>query len=185
MFLSADQLTIDRLVAEQLAKPSSRFTYAQGRLVLFGRKIQTAEQARSALKSCAINRLAIAKPDLAPYGLAAQQVLRSMGVDGCGFKLVYGENVSQALQYTVTGNAELGVVALAQMQILPHQPEPAYWLIPQELYHPIHQDGVMLNSSARPSAALEFLAFLRSQQARALIRSSGYQVPAQQHKIHK
>ena len=90
------------------------------------------------LASSDFRRLAIANPDLAPYGRAAMEVIDKLGqrerVEG---KLVMGENVGQAFQYVVSGNAELGLVAWSQLH-QGHKPKRgSWWLVPESLHGPI------------------------------------------------
>ena len=105
------------------------FTYALGALVLFGP--DGMEGGAGALRAGAFTRLAICKPELAPYGAAARQALeRLVGWDAVAPKLVLGDNVTQTYQFVATGNAELGFVALSQVL---DQPASSYWRVPDDL----------------------------------------------------
>ncbi|MDX1334381.1 MAG: molybdate ABC transporter substrate-binding protein [Gammaproteobacteria bacterium] len=175
VFLAADARRPALLEQEGIAQPGSRYTYAIGRLVLWSPKADMVDKHGRVLEQGGFRYLAIANPKLAPYGRAAQQFLESRGLwaDMQG-RLVRGENISQAYQYVASGNAELGLVAYAQIR----QPEVAvtgsFWPVPQELYDPIEQQAVLLKDE---DLARDFLDFVRSDEARTVIRSYGYGVP--------
>lgn len=174
-FFAADAARPQRLEAERRIVPGSRFTYAIGRLVLWSKGEGRVDPDGQVLRTGSFNHLAIANPELAPYGAAARQVLRSLGLwEQLAGRLVRGENIGQAFQFVMTGNAELGFVARAQL--LPLQPavQGSSWEPPQSLYDPIEQQAALLRDSP---AGRQFMAFLRSEEARALIRASGYDVP--------
>jgi molybdate transport system substrate-binding protein len=125
-------------------------------------------------------RLAIANPKVAPYGKAALDVLRARGLAGTlAPKLVTGESVAQAYQFTTTGNAELGFVALSQVMAPGRPPTGSMWRVPASLHEPIRQDAVLLKAGEHRPAATAFLNWLRSDAARSVIRSHGYTLPAQ------
>jgi molybdenum ABC transporter molybdate-binding protein len=110
VFLSADESTPKKLVADGLAVASSLFTYAVGKLVLFttNATLVTGEQT---LRVAKFNNIAIADPAAAPYGTAAVQVMKALGVyDALASKIVQGSNIAQTFQFVETGNAELGFV---------------------------------------------------------------------------
>src|SRR5688572_19931054 len=99
VFLSADAERPARLEQKGLGVPGSRFTYALGRLALVGRKLEHPENGALDLSAGRFERLAIANPATAPYGVAALQALEKLGVAAPDHKLVRGENVAQALQF--------------------------------------------------------------------------------------
>lgn len=172
VFLAADQERPARAVAEGLAVAASRFTYARGRLALYSR-----DPGRVAgpdtLRSGSFTRLAIANPDTAPYGAAAVAVMTALGVlDTVQGRIVRGANIAQAYQFVVTGNAELGFVALSQ--ILRHG-EGSRWLVPADLHDPIAQDAVLLTGAVDRDAARAFLAFLRGPETAAVLEKYGYE----------
>ena len=175
VFLSADADRPQRLETEGLAAPGNRFTYALGVLVLYAPGGIEGGDGEAALRKGAFQHLAICKPELAPYGLAAQQTLEKLGLwEAVQPKLVQGENVTQALQYVVTGNAEMGFVALSQ--VVAQVPERT-WRVPADFYAPIRQDAVLLQLGADHEGAKAFLAFLQSPEARQLIAAAGYALP--------
>jgi molybdate transport system substrate-binding protein len=119
-------------------------------------------------------RLAMANPELAPYGLAALDTLRSLDLDrGVAGKLVFGDNVGQAFAMLHTGNVDLAFVAAAQV-IAEGIAEEMFWRVPEELHTPIRQQLVLLGRAAENPAALEFLEYLDTPAAQALIVGLGY-----------
>jgi len=173
-FLAADQMRPERAEREGLAVMGSRFTYATGRLVLFGGNKQPVHV--ETLETTAPTRLAIANPATAPYGAAALEALTTLGLlPRYQSRLVRGTNVAQAYQFVATGNAELGFVALAQVF---DQPPTDYWLVPADLHSPIAQDAVLLKHGEANEAARAFLDFLKEGEARAVIARMGYQASA-------
>lgn len=176
VFLAADAERPALLERRGLGVAGSRLTYARGRLVLWVPAEEGLEDPQAYLASAPFRRLAIANPRLAPYGLAAQQVLEQWRLWGLlRGRLVSGENVAQALQFVATGNAEAGLVALAQLRALPAGGRGAYALIPGELHDPIDQQALLLRDSP---AARAFLDYLRGDEAAAVIEAAGYVVPA-------
>ena len=172
VFLAADRSYPRRAVEDGHAVADSLFTYATGRLVLF-----SADPGRVAgrvsLEEGEFTRLAIANPELAPYGAAAVEVLTALGLaDRLRPRLVRGNNVAQTYQFVITGNAELGFVALAQ--VIAHE-HGSRWIVPRELHSPIAQDAVLLRRSADSAAAAAFLAFVRGPVAAAVLERYGYQ----------
>ena len=176
VFLSADTATPTRLITAGLAVPDTQFTYATGALVLW-----SADPARIgpdgavALADDTLRFVAIANPDLAPYGLAAKEALTALGLwDTLSPKIVMGQNIGAAFALTSSGAAELGFVALSA--VIDPAVGGSTWVVPPDLYAPIHQDAVLLTQGAANPAAIAFLDYLKSDEARALITASGYTV---------
>lgn len=174
-FFAADARRPERLEAEGTAAPGSRFTYAVGRLVLWSPKPGFVDAAGEVLSSGRYRHLAIANPRLAPYGEAARQALRALGLwQAHQGRLVFGENIGQTFHFVNSGNAELGLVALSQVVPPDGAVKGSYWTLPPSLYAPIEQQAVAL---ADTKPAREFLAFVRSEDARRIIHSFGYETP--------
>ena len=113
-----------------------------------------------------------------PYGLAAQQVLEARGLwDAVQDRLVRGENIGQTYQFVVSGNAELGFVAYAQLVHPDGSVEGSVWLPPADLYTPIEQQAILLRHGADNAAAKAFLDYARGPAGRALIQRYGYALP--------
>ncbi len=177
LFLAADSAHPRLAIDQGLAQAGSRFTYAKGQLVLWSAQPQLFDDGERYLKSAEFDRAAIANPATAPYGLAAQQVLTRLGLwVSLSRKLVRGDSISQAFQFTATGNAPIGFVARAQLQSWPGNPG-TLWQIPARYYDPIEQQAVLLNRGAANPVALQFLNFLKAEQARRIINDFGYELP--------
>jgi len=177
VLLAADTLRPARLEAEARAVPGSRFTYALGRLVLWGSQAGPgrAEVGPGLLASPGLERLALANPRTAPYGAAAAQVLERFGLPtAAGPLLVTGESVQQAWQFARTGAVDGALVALS---LVAGEPLGSYWVVPDSLHAPLRQDAVLLGGAAGHGPALAYLAFLRTPEARAIIRAAGYGLP--------
>lgn len=174
-FFAADAHRPELLEQEGVAVPGSRFTYALGRIVLWSPQAGLVDSQGKVLEGQAFRHLAIANPRLAPYGLAARQVLQALGLwQRLNERLVQGENIGQAYQFVESGNAELGFLAWSQVQG-PNVPATgSLWLVPQQLYQPIEQQAVLLRDTAAGRALLRFL---RSPQALKIIADHGYAVP--------
>ena len=174
IFLSADQQKPQQLEQEQLIVPGSRFTYASGVLVLWSANEDRAVEGSLALNED-VQRLAIANPQLAPYGQAAIEVLSEWSLlEAWQGKLVRGENIAQAFQFVYTGNAEIGFVALSQVGNADGISRGVGWIIPEELHKPILQDAIQLRTASECGACAEFLSFLNSETAQHIIRRFGY-----------
>ncbi len=173
-FFAADAERPRRLEEDDLAVEGSRFTYAVGRLVLWSPEPGYVDPQGKILEHGRFRHLAVAQPKLAPYGEAARQVLVARGLwNRLEGRLVRGENVAQAYQYVASGNAELGFVAYAQIA-LDDAPKGSFWEVPQTLYSPIEQQAVLLKEN---EAARKFLAFVASEEGRAIVRAHGYATP--------
>lgn len=178
LFFAADTDKTARLVEEGVA--SDAFVYARGRLVLYSQTLPVRDDYRKVLERGEFRHLAIANPKTAPYGAAALAVLEGLGVsDRVRARLVHGESIAHAFQYVATGNASIGFLALSQVvdRNSPLHGKGEYWLPPQELYPPLEQGAVLLARARDNEAARAFLAFVRTDEARAIIESYGYDVP--------
>jgi molybdate transport system substrate-binding protein len=130
------------------------------------------------LRKGGYNKLAIADPKLAPYGMAAKETLEKLDLwDAVQSKLVMGENITQAYQFAATGNVELAFVALSQVMRDGKVSAGSWWIVPPQMYNPIRQSAVLLSGAKDTEAAQAFLAFLKSEKAATVIRSFGYELP--------
>ena len=174
LFFAADSRRPRLLEEEGHAVAGSRSTYAQGRIVLYSPDPDAFGEGRDALESGAFQRLAIANPELAPYGLAAKQALTHLGVWSTWEpRLIRGENIGQTHHFVRSGNVEAGVVALSQVV----DAGGSQWTIPGEFHDPIRQQAVILPGGEGKAAVADFLAFLRSPEGVRIIRDFGYSVP--------
>lgn len=172
LFMSADKLRPVLLEKDLIKQTGQRFTYAVGRLALWSAQNNLVDQNGDILQSATIHKIAIANPQLAPYGRAAQEVLESLNLDELKAKLVLGESVSQAFHLTSNGSAELGFIALAQLKDENKPVNGSYWIVPEKYHRPIEQQAIILSDN---EVVKSFVDFLKSKQARDLITSLGYQ----------
>lgn len=171
VFLSADQARPKKAVAAGFAVRGSEFTYATGTVVLYSARPGFVT-GKETLTRGVFNRIAIANPIAAPYGAAAVETMKKLGVyASLAPKIVQGENITQTYQFVATGNAQLGFVALSQ---LAGKAGGSRWVVPANLYTPIAQDAVLLRHGAANPAARAFLRFLKAPQARAVEAQFGY-----------
>jgi molybdate transport system substrate-binding protein len=171
VFLSADAERPQKLADEGLGDKASKFTYAVGKLVLWG-KAADAGKGEEVLKAGSFSKISIANPTSAPYGAAAVETMKKLGVyEALTPKIVQGNNISQTFQFIDTGNAELGFVALSQLKDVTAG---SRWMVPQTLYAPIKQDAVLLKKGQGNEAATAFMTFLKGPEATAIIRKYGY-----------
>jgi len=171
VLLAADKATPDRAISEGHARAGSAYTYAVGKLVLFSKSGELVK-GEATLKEARFANIAIANPLTAPYGVAAVETLRALGVyDAIQPKIVRGNNIAQTFQFIETGNAELGFIALSQVIFVPGG---SRWIVPATLHTPIAQDAVLLRAGENNTAAKAFLAFLKGPEARAVIEKYGY-----------
>jgi molybdate transport system substrate-binding protein len=177
VLLSADDETPARLETEGHAVAGSRFTYAVGRLVLWSAKAGYVDAGGAVLKTGDFKHLSIANPKTAPYGAAAVAVIDKLGLTTqLQPRIVQGENIAQAWQFASTGNAELGFVAQSQVWRDGKFTTGSGWIVPASMHAPIRQDAALLTKGAKNPAAQALLQYLRTDKAKALIRSFGYEV---------
>lgn len=176
ILLAADAKTPERLEAEGAGVAGTRFTYAVGRLTLWSSDPdRISRDGKAALLAPNLHHIAIANPELAPYGAAAREALQSLGLwDALRPRIVMGQNIGQTHAMVATGNAELGFVALSAVLSPRAKAAGSRWDVPQALFVPILQDAILLNHGAGNEAARAFLDFLRTPEAIAAIERSGY-----------
>ncbi len=176
VLLSADEKVPAMLEAEGLAVAGTRFTYAAGRLVLWSRDPgRIAGDGAALLREGSFRHLAMANPELAPYGAAAREALQALGLwESLSGRIVMGQNVGQAHAMAATGNAELGLVALSALVGPRATTMGSRWEVPRSLHAPIRQDAVLLDAGRDNPAAVAFLAFLKSAEGRRIAADFGY-----------
>lgn len=174
LFFAADAERPKRLEELGLTTGEPRYTYAIGRLVLWQPGADWGDTPESILRRGEFNHLAIANPRLAPYGVAAKQVLQQLGLwEQLKHKLVRGENIAQTYQFVGSGNADLGLVA-AQNRATRSEQLGSSWQIPAHLHAPIEQQVVQLTDK---KAAAQLMSFVQSPEALEIIRQYGYDTP--------
>lgn len=176
LFAAANVNYIEQLEQKALIISDTKAVYGRGRIALW----TTAESSLkidqvSDLVRSEVTRIAIANPDHAPYGLAAREALQSAGIwESVKPKLVYGDNIRQALQYAETGNVEVAIVALS----LSRQSKGRWTLIPEELHQPIDQALAVIKGTGNEQAARAFAAFVTSPRGREILSHYGFSFPA-------
>jgi molybdate transport system substrate-binding protein len=175
VFLSADQLTPQKIEAEGLGVPQTRFTYATGQLVLWSKQDGLVDDKGQVLRSKNIQRIALANPKLAPYGAAALEAMTQLGLlDELKPKLVQGDNIAQTYQFVSTQNAQLGFVALSQVFADGKITSGSGWVLPSSLYKPILQDAILLKNGKDNSAAKALMLYIKGDKAKEMIKRFGY-----------
>ena len=181
VFFSADISYPKRLEAEGLAAPASTYLYGVGKIVLWTRKDSRVDIGKglSALRDSAVQKIAIANPEHAPYGRAAEEALRKSGVyDAVKNKLVLGENISQAAEFVESGNADVSILALSLALSPALDAEGQFHSIPGDLYTPIEQGAVIPRAAPNPLAARRFLDYIKLPATAALLVRYGFVLPA-------
>jgi molybdate transport system substrate-binding protein len=181
VFLSADIEYPRKLDAAGLAEPGTLYEYALGRVVIWmppNTRIDLPKLGWKALLDPSVQKIAIGNPEHAPYGRAAVAALRNAGIyEQVRAKLVYGENIAQAAQFVASGNAQAGILALSLAVSLAMK-EGKHWDIPANMHPPIEQAAVILKTARDKEGARAFLAFLKTAEARKVLESYGFNVPA-------
>ena len=176
VLLAADNETPAKLEKEGFAVAGTRFTYATGRLVLWSAQPGVVDEKGDVLRTSQDGKVALADPKLAPYGAAALETMTQLGLlERLQPRFVQGENIAQAYQFVATGNAPMGFVALSQVMVDGRIAKGSAWVVPAKLHAPILQDAVLLNPGKDNPAALALTRYLRSEKARAIILSYGYE----------
>ena len=176
-FFSADQDKVNRLASKNMAITGSQFTYAEGTLVLWSNDPKQPMVNQEILSGNTFNKLALANPKLAPYGLAAKQTLEHLNlITSTRTKWVMGENISQAFQFTLSGNAQLGFIALSQL-LNSDRKSKNYWKVPKHFHKPIYQDAVLLQSGSENTIVKSFMTYMKSNRAINIIEEFGYSIP--------
>src|SRR6266550_5699216 len=172
VFAAADTEHVDLLDRAGLLTPGTRAIYARGRLVLWlppGSSLKVGKVEDIAGKQ--FDRIAIAKPDVAPYGQAAVDSLKRLGIwNEIEPRVVYAQNVSQTKQYAATGNAEVAFIPLALVK----PGEGTYVEVNESLHRPIDQALGVIKESAKQDAALQFVGFVLSMEGQDLLSEKGY-----------
>jgi molybdate transport system substrate-binding protein len=181
VFLAADEEFPKQLASAGLTRDAG-IVYATGRLVIFapnGSPLapdgQLTDLARL-VKTGKAGRFAIANPEVAPYGRAAEAVLKKRGLwDALRASLVLGDSITQAAQFATTGNAVGGLIAYSLALTPEIIARGSYAVIPDGDYPPLRQKMVLLKR-AGPSA-MQFYEFVQGGIAKSILRKHGFSVP--------
>jgi molybdate transport system substrate-binding protein len=178
LFAAANKQFIEDLDQKGLISSETKALYGVGRITIWQRKNSSLNiQNIKDLTQPQIQRVAIANPNHAPYGVAAREALQSAGIwEELQPKLVFGENIRQTQQYAETGNAD---VAIAAFSISVNKP--GKWiLIPADLHQPLEQMLAVPKSARHPEVAKQFAAFINGAQGRPLMREYGFILPGEE-----
>ena len=182
LFFSADEDYPKQLTQAGLAEVSLVQRYARGQLVLWipaGSPLDLEHRGLEVLADPSVQKIAIANPQHAPYGRAAETALKHAGVyDKIAGKLVLGENVSQAAQFVQSGNAQAGLIPLSHALAPGMKDKGRYWAVPADLYPELNQAAVLLTRSPHKKEATGFLDYLKTPEARSILQRWGFAVPA-------
>jgi molybdate transport system substrate-binding protein len=171
LFLAADAEHVDQLDHKKLLVPGSRAAYAIGVLALWAPSAATPVKSIEDLVSTKVRVIAVAKPELAPYGAATIETLRSAGIlDKVQSKIVFADNINMAKQYGSTGNAD--VVFTAYSLVL----KESGTVIPvgEKLHKPITQALGVIAASPNKAEAGKFADFILHGNGRAALKAFGY-----------
>jgi molybdate transport system substrate-binding protein len=181
LFAAANVSFIEELEKKNLILPDTKALYAQGRITIWTRsdsplRIERVED----LARPDVRKIAIANPEHAPYGIAAREALQSAGVwQAVQPKLVFGENVSQTLQYAETGNVDAAIVALS-ISISSVGGGGRWTLVPKDLHRPLNQALAVVRATRHEAEARRFAAFINSPPGRAVMRKYGFVLPGEE-----
>jgi molybdate transport system substrate-binding protein len=176
VFFAANVSYVEDLRSTGSVIPDSVEPYAQGQIVLATRKDRPVLSSLRDLTRDDVRRVAIANPNHAPYGMAAREALASAGVwTGIQPKLVYGENIRQALQFLQTGNVDAAILALSVAE----GPEIRFTRIDPALYKPIVQAAAVTARSKHPDLARAFIQFVSGPQGRPIMKRFGFLPPGE------
>lgn len=180
LYLSADVSFPDDVVARGLADASDQFDYAIGRIVVWTTKPELGKPTLQTLTDPRVRKIAIANPEHAPYGRAAESAIEHAGItDQVSGNLVFGENISQAAEFVLSGSADLGIVALSLVLAEPVRDVGAWTHIPLDAYPTIRQGGVVLKGAQDIEAARTVRDVIMSPQGRAVLARYGFAMDAQ------
>lgn len=176
VFFAANVAFVEELRAKGAVLVDSVETYARGQLVLATHRDRPPLASLKDLAQDSVRRVAIANPAHAPYGMAAREALVSAGVwTRVQPKLVYGENVRQALQFLETGNVGAAIIALSVAQV----PDVRHTLVDPNLYRPIIQSAAVTARSRHPDLARAFIRFVNGPQGRPIMKRFGFLLPGE------
>jgi molybdate transport system substrate-binding protein len=182
LFLSADESYVQALAKEGFTRDEG-LIYAVGRIALVSTNespfVPDADFAglRAALQAGRITRFAIANPEHAPYGRAAQQALIHAGLwDALKGKLVLGENVSQAAQFALTASVQGGIISYAQARSTALAQRTRFALVPDSWHEPLRQRMALMKNAGATAAA--FYVYLQQSRARGILARYGFAIPA-------
>lgn len=184
LFLSADEGFVFQLADAGLAADRGE-VYAEGRLALFvphGSPLKAdavLADLRAGLVDGRVTRFAIASPEHAPYGRAAEQVLKGQGLwEPLQGRLAIGEDIAQAVRFATSGSAQGGLVAHALVLAPQVRALGSFVLVPADWHLPLRQRMALMKTAG--PVARDFYAYLRSPQARVIFRRHGFLIAGEE-----
>ncbi len=181
LFLSADVKFPRQLIERGKAEKDSLFFYAIGHLVVWlpkESKLDLTQLGARALLDASVRKVAIANPEVAPYGAAAIAALKQLGVhEAVSSKLVLGENVAQAAQFVQSGAADAGVISLS-LALAPKMKDAGrWWEVPADSHTKLEQAGIIRTGAANRAGAVQFREFLSAPAGREILKRYGFVLP--------
>lgn len=171
VFASASEKYVDEVISAEAAVADTKTIYAYGRVVAWTGDDVEPVTSIAEVAAGRFEKIALAQPDHAPYGLAAKQSLKAAGLwSQVESRVVYGTNVGQALQFAETGNADVSFTALS---LVIRGTTGKYLLVDDAGHAPLSQVVVMVERTNKPEAAKQFIAYLQSDEGRAILRKYG------------
>ena len=179
LFISADEHFPMELYKQGKAMNEGS-VYAIGKLAFIAKKSLNASSIKSNADLAKLiskaNKIAIAKPDLAPYGKAAIEYLKAEGLwDLAKDKLIYGDNIGVATMYVVSGAADVGFTALSLASSTEVAKESSYIVLDSKQYQPIAQRMILMKGA--PKEAIDLYQFMQGSQAKGILQKFGYTTP--------
>lgn len=179
LYFSAD-ITYPRALKTEGFSTSEVQPYAVGRIVLWSPSRDAGKMTLADLADSSIRKIAIANPQHAPYGKRAEEALKAAGIwEKIKSKLVYGENVAQAMQFVQSGNAQVGIIALSLALSPELAKQGSYALIPDKLHEPLEQGFIITKRAAANPLAREFARFMAGKEARTIMTRYGFALPGE------
>src|SRR5215472_11335021 len=181
LFFSADVAYPQKLEAQGFVEPGTLREYALGRIVIWmpnDSSVDLAKEGWDALLDLRVHKIALANPELAPYGRAAAAALQKAGIyRQVKAKLVYGENISQAAQFVQSGNAQAGIVAMS-LAVSPAMRNGKQWEIPADMHPAIEQAAIIMKAAKNKQAAKAFLEFVKGKEGQTILKKYGFVIPS-------
>ncbi|MBL4802768.1 MAG: molybdate ABC transporter substrate-binding protein [Emcibacter sp.] len=178
VFLAADENRPQLLVDKGFAVKDSLITYAHGQIILWGndKQLLTPKETRQCLSNLEHSgRLAIANPQIAPYGKAAMESLQNLSLwKKIKPRTVYGNNIAHTFLLVHTGNVDFGIVALSEYLRMGQQRPGCIWPISDQYHSPLEQQAVILKRTTKNTIARIFMTFLTNEETRKTLKDLGY-----------
>jgi len=176
MFFSADAKYADKIVSDGNALGKSS-VYAMGVVALYSLEQKVVDGGVAGLKSDTVKKISIANPKLAPYGVAAVEILKNSGTyDSVESKIVLGDNISQSVHFVDSGAADVGLVAYSLLKVNP-ETKGFSSIVDASLYEPLKQSFVITKYGADKKLATEFAEFVTSPEGKTIIEKYGFGAP--------